>query len=303
MAKFIMTGPWHALGFVVLTTLLSIVVPLVGLVFGVMGNAAVGLVTLRLGWQQGLKIALGATAMISLLIASLYSASINTPLVLGGLWLTIIIIASLLTHTASWRQALFSVFGLVGLGLVLFHGLVPDTTSFWKHLFQPILQLKSLPQPLSAEQWNSLLDQAAPYLAGVFSVSLALILSLSLMLARQWQAQLYNPGGFSREFSELRLGKPAALVLLSLIGLTLLSSTPVLINVLLLGLLLFSLQGIAMMHGSIRISHLPKTWLLALYLPFLFVPVHMILLLAAFGLVDSFADFRHYLAQKNQLKP
>lgn len=294
MAKLIMTGPWHALGFVVLTTLLSSFLPMVGL----LGNAALGLITLRLGWQQGLKIALQAAAILTIALGLFYGQLGLLSLGMGVLeWALVMVLAILLAQTASWRYVLYSVFGLIMLGIVLFDGFMPDAAEFWKAKFQSLQQIEEIQQQFAGLKLHELLNQVAPYMTGILGLGLALALILSLMLARQWQAQLYNAGGFSQEFSELRLGKWPTFMVLGLIGLTLLEMTPLRINLLLMGLMLFTLQGIALVHGIIQLRGIHKAWLLVLYLPLLLIPMHMALLLAAFGLVDSFADFRRYVAQ------
>ncbi|MEZ5581549.1 MAG: hypothetical protein R3F37_01040 [Candidatus Competibacteraceae bacterium] len=59
---------------------------------------------------------------------------------------------------------------------------------------------------------QQLLDYLAPMVVGlIFANGLASLLC-GLLLGRWWQALLFNPGGFSREFHELRLdGKPPGL--------------------------------------------------------------------------------------------
>ena len=53
-----------------------------------------------------------------------------------------------------------------------------------------------------------------PTLTGVMASSLQVTCLLCLMLARYWQASLYNPGGFGREFRSLRLAPAVAVILL-----------------------------------------------------------------------------------------
>ena len=58
MAAFIMAGPVQASGFVLLFAVLSYFLPMLEL----FSNAAIALVTLRLGWKRGVQVGLVASA-------------------------------------------------------------------------------------------------------------------------------------------------------------------------------------------------------------------------------------------------
>lgn len=295
MANFIMSGPWQALGFVVLIASLSSFIPLVG----ILDNAAIGLITLRLGWRYGLRIAFGAAVIIALLAWLL-----TQQLGLSGFganvleWGFIIVLAMLLTITASWRYVLYSVYGLAAFSVIVFHLLVPDAALFWQSTLNAVSNLTQLQQQFPELAVNTLIPQVAPYMTGAFAAALGLIVTLSLMLARHWQAQLYNVGGFQEEIRQLRLGKAPALGLLVLIIINLFRPSPLLVDLLTIGASLFFFQGIALVHGLRLNLGLQPAWLLLLYIPLLILPVHMALLLTAFGVIDSFADFRSTITQK-----
>lgn len=129
-----------------------------------------------------------------------------------------------------------------------------------------------------------------PLLAGLMGAVHALMALVSLMIARSWQARLYNPGGFREEFHQLRLTPLVAIVLLALtlIGpqwseLALVSpiaSVPLL------------LAGIALIHGIVGLRGLSTAWLVALYVLFVFVAQLIYPLIMFLALVDSLFDFR-----------
>ncbi|HPY42030.1 MAG TPA: hypothetical protein PLM98_16015, partial [Thiolinea sp.] len=137
-------------------------------------------------------------------------------------------------------------------------------------------------------------------MTGLFASSMGLVLTLSLMLARHWQAALYNPGGFKEEMYGLRLNKFVALAVSAIIMLALFSRSALLIDLLLVGLGMFLFQGIALIHSVRAQLHAPRAWLLALYIPLALLPVQTGLLVAVFGMVDTFADFRAYLARRTK---
>ena len=63
---------------------------------------------------------------------------------------------------------------------------------------------------------------------------------------------------------------------------------------LVLGLTVFLLQGLAVVHGVARLRQLHKAWLIALYI-LLFLAPQAALLLAGIGLVDGVFDPRRRL--------
>jgi len=127
---------------------------------------------------------------------------------------------------------------------------------------------------------------------------LQIVSVLALILGRYWQALLYNPGGFGREFRSIRLPRGPALVLLvcMLLGpsfgpqmamLTPLCSVP----------LVFA--GLALIHGLVAAKHLTRFWLVGLYVTLLLFMQLIYPLLVLFAIVDSLIDFRGRLASKD----
>lgn len=294
MAAFIMSGPLQAIGFVLVFALLSMFLPFLGL----LGNAAVGLVTLRLGWRRGLMVALPAGVMFGIVTLFLQGG------LLGGLaagveWLIVAALAVLLMQTASWKITLQVIFGLAAVSVLLFHLNVPDPGAFWQAAIRSLItDWDAIQSKLAEVDLKELFDKAATYMTGMFAAGAALAFTLSLMLARHWQAALYNPGGFQQEMQELNLGKPAALLMAAIILFALLNGTPLMVDLLVIGLALFMFQGIAMVHGIRVILNVHPAWLFSLYIPLALLPVQLGILLAAFGIIDCFADFRGYLARR-----
>jgi len=115
------------------------------------------------------------------------------------------------------------------------------------------------------------------------------------LLARSWQAQLYNPGGFRVEFHALRVSRTLGLVALPVLGPTLLmgAEAPALARD--LGLLLapmFFLQGLAVAHAVVARTSMQNGWLVALYVLLFFAMPYAEILVVVIGLADVFADFR-----------
>ena len=132
-----------------------------------------------------------------------------------------------------------------------------------------------------------------PVLGGVLGAMHALMALLALMIARYWQAGLYNPGGFRQEFHQLRLPPLASIGLLALVilapqwpSLAIMSpvaSVPLLI------------AGLALLHGVVGARNLGKGWLIGTYVLFVLFLRFAYPLIMFLAFVDSLFDFRSRL--------
>lgn len=132
-----------------------------------------------------------------------------------------------------------------------------------------------------------------PVLGGVLGAMHALMALLALMIARYWQAGLYNPGGFRQEFHQLRLPPLASIGLLTLVilapqwpSLAIMSpvaSVPLLI------------AGLALLHGVVGARNLGKGWLIGTYVLFVLFLRFAYPLIMFLAFVDSLFDFRSRL--------
>ena len=146
-------------------------------------------------------------------------------------------------------------------------------------------------EQLSLEERTQLEALLVPVLTGLLAALLQIVTLLSLMLARYWQARLYNPGGFGLEFRALRFSPVLAMLLLAgmLFGPSLgvemamlapLCSVP----------LVFA--GIAMLHGLVAMGRMRRFWLVGLYVTLVMFMQVIYPLLAVMAIVDSLFDFR-----------
>jgi hypothetical protein len=302
MAKFIMAGPLQAIGFILLFAILSVFMPLTGL----LSNAAIGLVTLRLGWRRGLMIALAGSAVLGGLNLILQGNPL-AGFVFGLLaWLPMIGISALLGDTASWSRTLVVLFGVVVAGVVLFHLSVADPIQYWQA--QPIWKefaglvdtMQVIPADVSPADKQQILDAVAQMIVGSIAATIVVLLIISLLIARHWQAMLYNPGGFREEWLNLRIGKVAAIFMVGMIILALVSKEASSIDVVLVGLAVFVFQGISLVHGTLALTQQHPAWLIGLYVTLFLMPVQVGVLLAAFGIIDGLADFRSQIKARKR---
>ena len=295
MASFLMAGRIQAAIFVIVSTLISLMLPPL-IVFC---NAAIALITLRKGWQQGIIFTLLATAtLVFISIAVKQNAGSG---VIAGLvnWLPMVLLASTLAMTQSWDKTLLLISALSAAGVLLFHLINPDAQAFWQPMLEqmkPMLQNMQTSQ--NADKLDEAINNAASWMTGTFAAALVIITILSLIIARSWQAQLYNPGGFGKEFRQIRLGKQTSMALIVAIAVALLSGKQIIIELIMVGLAVFMFQGLSLAHALVKQRGMNTRWLVGLYILMVLLPVQMIVLLATFGIIDNFSDFRQKLLNK-----
>ncbi|HEX8590120.1 hypothetical protein [Pseudomonas sp.] len=285
MAEFIMRGRMQA-------TLVVVGCAALPLFFWL--SAAAGcLVLLRRGTSDALGVL--AWALLPALVWW-YFGEPRTLMVLLGSWG----LAAVLRASESWvRVLLVSVAaGLlyaVILGAVFrepIEAMAGELQKLLPHVFGDVYQ------QMSVEERARLGALITPVLNGLIAALLQIVSVVCLILGRYWQALLYNPGGFGREFRSLKLPRAPMLVLLvcMLVGpnfgpqlamLTPLCSVP----------LMFA--GLALIHGLVSAKRLTRFWLVGLYVTLLLFMQLIYPLLVVFAIVDSLIDFRGRLASKD----
>ena len=267
-----------------LVALLGVLVPLIG-------PAAVGLVTLRKGSVEGALVALWA----SLPFVVSYFAGQSSPFVAVMSILALantLIVANVLRGTASWSLALVSDV-CVAVGLVVVAGVV-----FRTDLGVMMTDLTELFVSVS-EQLEK--DYVMPDTSGVLAWvawMTAFSALLGVVVARWWQALLFNPGGFQQEFQGIRLESKVGLgcLLLVILGFTLLSEFQFWLQLASIPLIVC---GLSLLHYTAKVKKAGGYWLVLMYLGLFLGPV-MSGLLVALGAIDSVLKLRARLVADNQ---
>jgi hypothetical protein len=294
MASFIMAGRGQAAFFILLSTLLSLIIPPVGLFSG----AAIALITLRISWQQGLLYALLGSAVLAIVTYLLkQDAFIGISAGLMG-WLPIVFFASILAQTNSWQRTLQALLLVAIAGVVLFRVYQPEPALFWQTTLEQFIPVLQEAYKLSGTEVEELIQSMAGWMTGVVTAAIVFTVALALLLARHWQAMLYNPGGFGEEFRQLRVGKIPSLVMIACIALAIVIGSTLAVEILIIGVGIFMLQGFALAHSVVHQLEMKAGWLVALYVLLFVLLAQMFVLLAAFGIIDNFVDFRRKLAKK-----
>ena len=203
----------------------------------------------------------------------------STPLIL---MVSVAVLAQALKFSESWSKVVMlgSVLGiLIQLSLVWQGGYVSQLTAMMNEVL--ILQ----------ESQGVIVEYTADELVGLLlgfygAYHLTTVLAC-LVLARWWQAKLYNPGGFKQEFHQLRL-EPGFAILLAGFIIAALAGIPPLSSWLAILCIPPLLGGLALLHYLVAFKKLSLSWIVMAWLAALFISPLVILL----GLLDSLLDFR-----------
>jgi hypothetical protein len=275
LAEFVMRGRLQAL--------LVAVAGAGSLLFCWISAAAIALVTLRKGAGSGAWLFMWALLPAGTLLY-LYGDSGPLALLVGTQ-----VLALVLRATVNLPLAVLAGVGVgavTGLSMVAFSGAYLDQMVAYFGEF-----IGTMEQRLSeGGQAVELPRPQASQIAGMLGAGTAMMSVLCLLLARYWQAALYNPGGFGVEFKALynpvavSLGLVLAALVLSSLGLQYRTWA-------MICLIPLTFVGLALVHARAELRGRSSGWLTGFYLVWLiFDPVK--LLLVFFAIADSWLNFR-----------
>ncbi|WP_137804230.1 hypothetical protein [Pseudomonas sp. G(2018)] len=259
-----------------------------------LGAAAGCLVLLR----RGLKDALGVLALglLPALIWWLYSDDPRALLVLlGSASLALVLRAS-----ESWNRVLLVSIAMgVVFSVVLGMAFGPQIEMLAQALIKVMPSLLGeVYQRMSVDEQARFASLIAPILTGLIAALLQIVSVLSLIVGRYWQALLYNPGGFGREFRAVRIPLGPAMLLLA--GMVVTPNLGVQMSMLVpLCSVPLVFAGLALIHGLVAQKRLARFWLVGLYVTLLLFMQLIYPLLVVLAIVDSLIDFRGRLVSKD----
>lgn len=292
LAAFAMSARWRAIMVATLSATSAWLLPPLTSPLIYIGGAIIGLVTLRLGVLQGLMVAAAGGAALA--IVGAIGSGFALPMVIGAwvLWLPTWALSALLRSSRSLALCLQTavVFGL--LLLIAAYAWLGEPAAWWTP------RLDTLLGPAFAAQGLDTAEYFPPLARWMTALSVAALMFgalLSILLARAWQAGLYNPGGFGAEFRALRLGKGFAGI--SLVAVLLANTlqggvAELLADAVVLLLVVYLLQGLALVHAIVQQRQAHRGWLIGLYVVLLIAAPEITPLLALLGWMDAWIDFR-----------
>ena len=297
-----MSGRIHVMAWTAFTAALALLSPL-SLFLGCVSGAFVGLVTLRHGWQEGLYVLLGALAGTTAIVWGVSGSPAPAMVLALTLWVPAWLMSSGLRMSRSPGWVLAVAGATAGVLVLLFRLVVEDATRWWMVRWEAwLVAPEAIPgaSPGGQDVLPELLrflEGIAPYMTGIVASAFLLVVVLTLFLARWAHALLDNPGGFGEEFRSLALPRRfaqatglAAIVLIVSSG----GVKEVAVEIAIVMLLLFMVQGLAIVHGVVKLLGAARGWLVLLYLALLVTPLSsfVVLGLGMVGLSDSWVGFR-----------
>ncbi len=297
LASYIMRGPLQAMLVTAALAMVSLV-PVLGAV-SILSGAAVALATMRHGAKQGLLVILGASTVAGIFMYFTFGSLILTAVFSLLLWLPLWILALVLRSTSSWSKVLdaSAIIGIVG--VVLFYLVIPDPVQFWRETLGQMLVLMSEQGGTDLPPIEDQLAAISEWITGMLAAALVISYISSVAVARWWQAMLFNPGGFRREFHALRLDRNSTFGLMAIVVLSSLNFgtiSALASDALLIAFAVYSVVGLAIAHAIVAITGRKGTWLFALYVFMFVLPPQAMMVLAIAGVSDTWLDFRGRLS-------
>lgn len=146
-----------------------------------------------------------------------------------------------------------------------------------------------------AQQW------LASFTLGAAVVGLSWMSVFSLLMARGWQAKLFNPGGFQQEFHALRIPINLLPILGGLAALLLLATKVPSVLVLALAGMPLILAALGLIHCIVKQKQMNSGWLITLYgFAVITLGGPLVVPLIAFGVLDSLLDLRRRIQPSAQ---
>jgi hypothetical protein len=275
LASFVMRGRFQAL--------MVTVAGAGSLLFCWLSAAVLALVTLRKGAGAGAGLLAWALLPSGALLYA-YGDSGPVTMLVGTT-----VLAMVLRSTVSLPTAILAsipVGAITGLGLVAFGGQYLDqiVDVFGQFLATMEQQLSQGGEPVVLARPD------ATQVAGMMGAGTAASSVMCLLLARYWQAALYNPGGFGEEFRALYY-PPAVSTALALATIAIASLGAEYRTWAMICVLPLALVGLALVHARVLARSQGKGWLTGFYVAWvIFDPIKLLVVFVA--IADSWFNFR-----------
>jgi hypothetical protein len=293
IAQFSMRGRWQAAGVIALLSVAALMLP----PFSYLASGVIALCTLRMGPKEGVKVVLATTVIFSLITGLLLNNIYLSGLFLISSWLPIFGASWILGYTRSLAMSLLATTALSIVLVLGFYLVIPDPSLWWQQVIAPFAE--SLTQQpnwqFDQAQTHAIVLNLSSMMTGLMAAGLSLNIMLGLLIGRSWQAKLYNPGGFADEFQQLRLGKSIAILTLVIMVVTALplgDGMAILSACLPVLLVVFTLQGLSVVHAIVRQQKRHSFWLVAVYVLLLVMMPQMAVLLTIIGVLEQWFNFR-----------
>lgn len=288
LASYAVRGPAQAALVSFSTLLLSLFAP----PLVVVSNAVVALVWLRLGPMKGL-LAVAIALVAGTIIAAFSGSPIVPAALMMSFWLPVILMAYVLRRTVSLNLAMLAGAALALIGVVLTYAILENPALAWQEVVQQVRQqTEQATGGANQQRVTEWLNSAGTWMTGFSAATQFVIAVSSLLLARVWQARMFNPGGLQKEFHGLRFGLAAGAGALLVVAASVFLQSELLTNLAIVVTVVFAFQGLAVLHALAAQLKLHMLFMVGTYGFLLLLAPTSIKMLGLLGLVDTWIDFR-----------
>lgn len=278
--RFVTRSRYHAIAISVLSALIP--------PFSFVSGAIIGLATLRYGVTEGASVLAGSAVVLAAVMLAFAGSAVPAAIFVMVTGLPALALCALLRATSSQGYVLASATVVTAAAIVALYLFIPDPLAWWMDMFEVFL----------ADPAADVDPQTLAFLE-TFIMGLPVAVMVTAMcvvfLARWGHAALDNPGGFGREFRNLRVGWRfaagagivAAFVLIAAPAGAGLGHT-----LLMLVVAACAMQGIALVHGLVARRRGARVWIIAMYASLILVTPAAVLALSVAGFSDVWIDYR-----------
>ena len=265
-----------------------------------LSGGVVGLVTLVQGPREGMLNAFAATSIVVLLSGVLaLQPALQAAGIFVLLWLPIVWLLALVLYQSRSLALTLLITALLGGAIVMAVYVLVDAPAEWwySHVIEQLL-------PMMKQAGMEIPDQAAfeadmrdasRIMTGTLAAIISFGLAVSLLIARWWQSEVTRPGAFGDEYRNLRLGATAAVITALLVVPAWITNggfAEITSNLLIVALVLFMFQGLALGHAVVKQFGNNPAWLAVMYVVIVFSMPYGLLFAAVLGVLDNWFDFR-----------
>lgn len=293
LAAYIMRGRTQAIMVASSLALLSLPLPPASIV----SSAAVALVTLRRGASEGAYILLCAclaSAVLGALLVGDYQLTLFYSLFL---WAPVWVISVILREARHLFLAIEIVVVIAICAVLAAYLYQPDLAEVWKTWLNGLLEpmiIKANPEVPEEDIQRSLSVFYRFILTGLVAEIYVLGLLAGLFLARWWQATLYNPGGFKKEYLALKGQKTLAIASLIIMAMAWFFSgiiAEICWNITVVLFVLYAFLGTVVLHCTFSAMRRKQILVPFLYISMILIP-HAMIPAAIIGLTDTWLNLR-----------
>ena len=261
----------------------------------VVSNAVVALVWLRLGPLKGL-LSVAIALLAGTIIAAFSGSPVLPAAMMMSFWLPVVLMAYVLRRTVSLNLAVLAGAGLALFGVVMTYVIVESPSSAWQDVVQQVRQqTEQAVGGTDREKVTQWLNSAGSWMTGFSAATQFVIAVLSLLLARVWQARMFNPGGLQKEFHGLRFGIAAGVVGIVTVAASVILRSELLINLAIVVTVVFAFQGLAVLHALAAQLKVHPLVMVGIYCFLLLLLPNSVKILGLLGMADTWVDFRSRL--------